>query len=204
MLASSTSPSTDSGHSLAAVKSAPPVAAKRRWCSYEEYAATAATSSALHRCNHRSSIDGDRPASAAPADPSASMRLSTVPSGPLESIIVRGGGHRLSPALNCHFATGRIAISGPSTRTKWFVLWHVRSTTKSSWPLTCTNALRLLRASVGLVGRRRSERRYSGSCRSWVLQPLLTHRVGHGTNTAGDVIVILTEDTGAPVDGLNG
>ena len=24
-------------------------------------------------------------------------------------------------------ATGRIAISGPSTRTKWFVLWHVRS-----------------------------------------------------------------------------
>ena len=39
-----------------------------------------------------------------------------------------GGCHGVSPALTCRFATGRTVISGPSTSTKWFVLWHVRST----------------------------------------------------------------------------
>jgi hypothetical protein len=50
---------------------------------------------------------------------------------------LHGRGHRVSPALTCRFATGRIAISGPSTSTKWFVLWHVRSTSvELKYPLT--------------------------------------------------------------------
>lgn len=42
-------PSTDSGQSLAVVRSAPPARAKARWCWYEAYAATIATAKAPRR-----------------------------------------------------------------------------------------------------------------------------------------------------------
>ncbi len=53
-VANSNNPSTDNGHKVALTASAPPCNANSRWCTYEAYPATDATTNAQPRRNHAS------------------------------------------------------------------------------------------------------------------------------------------------------
>ncbi len=73
-VASNKSPSTDNGHSVALTASAPPCRANARWCTYEAYAATDATTSAQPRRTHTSNPTPAPAPAPAPAFEEASRR----------------------------------------------------------------------------------------------------------------------------------